>query len=429
MKISVIGIGYVGLVTAAAFASKGHSVVCIDSDENKVNLINQGKAPLSEDGLDALLSISVGNSNNLKATRDYGEIVATEVSLICVGTPSNSNGSIDLSFIRDSAINIGSVLREKNDYHIVVVRSTVTPGTTKNIVIPTLEEYSHKKLGADFSVAVNPEFMQEGKAVHTFLHPDRIIIGEYDRRAGDMVERVYRGTFAPILRTDITTAEMIKYTSNAFLATKISFINEIGNICQKLGVDVYAVAKGISFDYRIGDRFLNAGAGFGGSCLPKDLKALLSASINDLGYHPSLLEAVYNVNQVQILRMVELTEEKLGNLANKKISVLGLAFKPGTDDIRAAPAIEVIRRLLEKGASIITYDPKAMTNASKLLPQVSYCDSAAEAVSNSDCVLVLTEWDEFRDENLYQGKIVIDGRRVLNPETAKTFCDYQGICW
>jgi len=429
MRISVIGTGYVGLVTATGLASSGHNVIAVDIDKTKVDLINQGKAPICEDGLDDLLFNCVKKSSNLMATSDYREISATEVSLICVSTPSNSDGSIDLSFIKDSAKEIGKVLGEKNAYHTVVVRSTVIPGTTKDIVIPALEEYSQKRLGADFSIAVNPEFMQEGKALHSFFQPDRIIIGQYDQRAGEVVEQIYQGISAPILRVDITTAEMIKYASNAFLATKISFINEIGNICQRLGVDIYAVAKGISFDYRIGDRFLNAGVGFGGSCLPKDLRALLFASSDNLGYHPSLLEAVYNVNRNQILKMIRLTEQKLRNLANRRIAILGLAFKPNTDDIRAAPAIEVIRRLLEKGAKITAYDPRAMPNASKVLPEVSYCASAAEAIDNSECILVLTEWDEFRNESLYQGKIVIDGRRVLNPERAKTFCDYQGICW
>ena len=371
----------------------------------------------------------VRDDGSLKASSDYGEILDSDVTLICVDTISKSDGSLNLSNIEDSVKGIGTVLSKKRDYHVVVTRSTVIPGTTRNLIVPLLGKYSGKQVGSELGVAVNPEFMQEGKALQTSSHPDRIIIGEYDRKAGDMVRGIYDDISVPILRTDITTAEMIKSASNAFLTTKISFINEIGNICQKLGIDVYTVAKGMGFDHRIGDQFLNAGVGFGGSCLPKDLKALLFTSVNDLSYRPRLLEAVYDVNRDQAMRMIELAEQKLGNLANKRISILGLAFKPNTADIRVAPAIEIIRRLLEKGALIAAYDPEAMLDARRILPQARYCDSAIEAVSDSDCVLVLTEWNEFRDESLYHGKVVIDGRRILIPERAKAFCDYQGICW
>ena len=244
-----------------------------------------------------------------------------------------------------------------------------------------------------------------------------------------MVEKLYEGISAPVIRMGITTAEMIKFTSNAFLATKISFINDIGNICRRLGVDVYDVVRGVGVDYRIGEHFLSAGIGFGGSCLPKDVKALVHSSRN-LGYQPRLLESVLEVNKNQILNMLQMIEEKLGDLEGKTICVLGLAFKPNTDDIRNAPALEVIRMLIEKGASVKAYDPLAMPNAKSVLSEkVKYCHDAKEAVSNCDCVLVLTEWDEFRDESLYCGKVVFDGRRVLDPREARTLCDYHGICW
>ncbi len=429
MRISIIGAGYVGLVTAVALATKGHNIIVIDVDNIKVDAINRGESPIWEEGLDELLLNCVRDDGSLKASSDYGEILDSDVTLICVDTISKSDGSLNLSNIEDSVKGIGTVLSKKRDYHVVVTRSTVIPGTTRNLIVPLLGKYSGKQVGSELGVAVNPEFMQEGKALQTSSHPDRIIIGEYDRKAGDMVRGIYDDISVPILRTDITTAEMIKSASNAFLTTKISFINEIGNICQKLGIDVYTVAKGMGFDHRIGDQFLNAGVGFGGSCLPKDLKALLFTSVNDLSYRPRLLEAVYDVNRDQAMRMIELAEQKLGNLANKRISILGLAFKPNTADIRVAPAIEIIRRLLEKGALIAAYDPEAMLDARRILPQARYCDSAIEAVSDSDCVLVLTEWNEFRDESLYHGKVVIDGRRILIPERAKAFCDYQGICW
>jgi UDPglucose 6-dehydrogenase len=428
MRISVIGAGYVGLVTAAALASKGHDVIVVDTDKTKVSMVNRKKSPIFEEGLDDMLSNCI-ESNRLRATGDYKEILATDITLICVGTPSNPDGSMNLSYIEESARDIGKMLGTKSERHTVVVRSTVVPGTTKGIIIPALEQYSCKKAHVDFDVAVNPEFLQEGKALHGFFNPDRIIIGEEEQRAGDMVEKLYEGISAPVIRMGITTAEMIKFTSNAFLATKISFINDIGNICRRLGIDVYDVVKGVGVDYRIGEHFLSAGIGFGGSCLPKDVKALVHSSKN-LGYQPRLLESVLEVNENQILNMLRMVEEKLGNLKGKTICVLGLAFKPDTDDVRNAPALEMIRLLIEKGASVKAYDPLAMPNAKKVLPvKVKYCRDAKEAVSDCDCVLVITEWDEFKDESLYRGKVVFDGRRVLEPQKTGMVCDYQGICW
>jgi UDPglucose 6-dehydrogenase len=430
MMISVIGAGYVGLVTAAGLARNGHSVVCIDVDDLRVNTINQWVSPIYEAGLDDLLSSLASRSGGLRASTAYREILDTDLSLICVGTPSNSNGSINLGHVRDAAKRIGQVLRSKNGYHLVATRSTIIPGTTRDVIIPLLAKYSGRTVGRDIGVAYNPEFLQEGKAVQAFFSPDRIIIGQLDKRAGDLLAEVYKDIAAPVFRTDITTAEMIKYASNAFLATKVSFINEIANICQKLGVDVYDVVKGLSFDYRIGDKFLSAGIGFGGSCLPKDLRALVYASSNKFGYPAPLLKAVLDVNAAQALKIIEIAEQKLGNLDGKKIAVLGLAFKPNTDDVRDAPAIRVIRVLLEKGAVVKAYDPEATENARNVLPgRVEYCTSVANAIDDSDCVLIVTEWAEFRDENLYQGKIVIDGRRALDPQKARAVCDYQGVCW
>ena len=428
MRISVIGAGYVGLVTAAALASRGHNVVVIDTDDGKIGSINRGESPIFEEGLEDVVADCVGR-NCLRATNNYQEVLFTSVTLICVGTPSNPDGSIDLSFITESANGIGRVLGKKNEHHTVVVRSTVIPGTTRQVIIPALEKHSGKKSHVHFDIAVNPEFMQEGKALQCFFNPDRIIIGEDGQRAGDVVEELYKGISAPIVRTDIAAAEMVKYASNAFLATKISFINEIGNICQKLGIDVYDVVKGISFDYRIGDRFLNAGIGFGGSCLPKDLGALVHAS-RELGYPTRLLESALEVNTNQILKMLHMVEQKLGNLKGKKVCILGLAFKPNTDDIREAPALKVMKLLIEKGALVRAYDPLAMPNARRALSKgVKYCSKAKEAVSDCDCILVLTEWSEFKDESLYYGKTVFDGRRVLDPRKAREFCDCQGICW
>lgn len=429
MNISIIGSGLMGTVTAVGFAGKGHQVICLDSDETKVSQINNGKSPTYEAGLEQMLATYVNRQGNLKASADYDEISKSDITFICVSTPCNPQKYIDLSHIIDSATEIGRVVARKNNYHLVVVKSTVVPGTTDGIIIPTLEKYSSKKADRDFGVAMNPEFLQEGKALHCFLNPDRIIIGEHDRRAGDILQEIYRDFSAPILRTDIKTAEMIKYASNAFLATKISFINEIGNMCKKLGIDVYEVAKGMGYDPRIGNKFLDAGLGFGGSCLPKDLEALIFRA-GEMGCKAELLQSVSKMNKEQPLRLVEIARKRLGSLENKVVAILGLAFKPNTDDIRQAPALSIIARLLAEGATVKVYDPKAMPSAKRLLPgHIKFCDSAPDTIAGSDCVLIATEWDEFKDENLYAGKLVIDGRRTLNPEKAKQLCQYEGVCW
>jgi len=429
MNISIIGNGYVGLITAVGLAGNGHKVICIDTDESKVRQINQGKSPVYEVGLDSLLSSCVNRKGNLKASSDYNEILNSDITFICVNTPCNSEKDIDLSHIIDSATKIGRVLAKVNNYHVIVVKSTVVPGTTETVIIPTLEKHSSKKAGRDFGVAVNPEFLQEGKALHGFLNPDRIIIGEHDRRVGDILQEIYHDFPAPILRTNVRTAEMIKYASNTFLATKISFINEIGNICKKLDIDVYEVAKGIGYDPRIGNKFLDAGIGFGGSCLPKDLEALIFRS-GELGYEAELLQSVSKVNKEQPLSLIEIARKRLGNLGNKVITVLGLAFKPNTDDDRGTPALKIIAQLLEEGATVRVYDPKAMPNAKQILPDdVEFCDSAPDAITGSDCVIITTDWDEFKDESLYVGKLVIDGRRTLDPEKARQLCQYEGVCW
>jgi UDPglucose 6-dehydrogenase len=429
VNISIVGSGYLGLVTAVGFASKDHKVICIDTDKSKVSQINQGKSPIYEVNLDSLLSACVNEKGNLKASSEYSEILKSDITFVCVGTPCDSEKNIDLTHLIDSATEIGRVLARKNNHHIVVVKSTVIPGTTEDVIVPTLEKYSSKKAGKDFGVAVNPEFLQEGKAIHCFLNPDRIIVGEYDHRAIDVLEEVYQDFSAPILRTNMRTAEMIKYASNAFLATKISFINEIGNICKKLGIDVYKVAKGMGDDPRIGNQFLDAGIGFGGSCLPKDLEALICKA-GEVNCKAELMQAVLRLNKEQPLRPIEIARERLGSLENKVVTVLGLAFKPNTDDIRQAPALSIIARLLADRATVKAYDPKAMPNAKQIFPNgVEFCSNAPDAIANSDCVLIATDWDEFKDETLYAGKLVIDGRRTLNPGKAKQLCQYEGVCW
>jgi len=430
MDISIIGSGFVGLITALGFALKGHHVVCIDIDRSKVDMINRGCPPFFQQELEDALSGQVNGGGNLRASTNYDELLHSDMTFVCVNTSSDSGVNADSHPIETSSRTIGETLRRKPGYHLVAIKSSVTPGTTEHLVIPTLQKYSGKRAGEDLGIAVTPEFLQEGCSLHGLLNPDRIIIGQHDMASGDFVQHAYNGSQSPILRTDLKTAEMIKFASNAFLATKISFINEIGNLCKKLGIDTYEVAHGMGYDPRIGRLFLNAGIGFGGSCLPRDLDALIRKS-EEMGEPSTVLNAVCQTNKAQVERMIQASKRIMGGLNGKAIAVLGLAFKPDTDDIRNAPSLQVIRQLLAHGARVVVYDPKAMPKLHEEVHEgISFADSAAQAIQQSDCVLIVTEWPEFKDEDLYSGKIVIDGRRALNPEKARGVCShYEGVCW
>jgi UDPglucose 6-dehydrogenase len=427
MKISVIGSGYVGSVTAACFAEVGHEVVCVDIDKKKIDQINAGIPPIYEEGLGELLQKHAGK--NLTATTDYESAIRnTDISFICVGTPSTEDGDIDLSIVRAATVSIGAVLAKKEEYHLVVVKSTVVPETTEKIVIPILEETSGKVAGKDFGVAMNPEFLREGKAVYDFMHPDKIVVGAIDQKSGDLVSGLYRDFKCEVTRTNPSTAEMIKYANNSLLATKISFANEIGNICKKLNLDTYEVMEAVGKDSRISPRFLNSGAGFGGSCFPKDVKALIGKA-KEIGYSPVLLESVIGVNEKQPILMIEILMRKIGNFAGKKIAVLGFAFKNETDDIRESRAIPVIAELLRLGAEVSAYDPMATENMKRIFPTIKYFEKAKDALEGADACLVMTEWDEFKqldsEFEVMKEKIVIDGRRVIKAKNI----DYEGLCW
>ena len=418
MKIATIGAGYVGLVTGACFADLGHNVICVDIIDGKVEKINKGISPIYEKNLDEIIKRNVGK--NLAATTDMEIAVReSEIIFICVGTPSSDDGSIDLKYIKEAAKDMGVILKNL-DYKLIVVKSSVVPGTAEKVVIPTIEENSGKQTGKDFGICVNPEFLREGLAVEDTLNPDRIVIGESDKKSGDILYELYKDFKCPVLRVNLRTAEMIKYASNNFLATKISFINEISNICQKLDIDIHEVAKGIGLDHRIGHHFLNAGVGFGGSCLPKDVKALIKLSEN-LSYNPKLLKSVLEVNENQKLKVVEITKS-LMDLNGKTIAILGLAFKPGTDDIRESPAITIIEKLMEENTNIRAYDPKAMENFKTINNKIYYANNIDDALKDSDLCIILTEWKEFK--NIYEKILemkkprVIDGRRVLDKEKA-----------
>ncbi len=424
MNISIIGCGYVGAVTGACLAELGHKIVCVDLDQKKVDLINSAQSPIYEPLLDDLIK---RNKRNISATTDIkSSLKITDASFLCVGTPSNSDDSINLDYVESASTSIGISLEIKETFHLIVVKSTVLPGTTEGTVKALIEKASGKEAFKDFGLASNPEFLREGAAVQDFFHPDRVIIGTRDELSRTALDAIYSSLDCPKIFTDIKTAEMVKYTSNAFLATKISFANEIGNLCKAMGIDTYEVFNGVGLDTRINPSFFRAGIGFGGSCFPKDVRALMS-KMRVEGIDPRILHSVLEINDVQPLKLIDLLEKHLGDMKSKRIGVLGLAFKPETDDVRDSRAAIVIRKLLESGAEIIAFDPIAMDNFRDMYPnmRIKYAKSPYEALE-ADAILILTEWDSFKNMN-YSGKVVIDGRRI--ERARKEAAIYEGICW
>ena len=422
MNLSIIGTGYVGLVSGACFASLGHHVICVDVDKEKVDNINNQKSPIFEKDLDKILNEC---KDHIRATTSYAEAIEqSDITFICVGTPSKNDGDIDLKYVDQVTRAIGNELRTKESFHCVIVKSTVVPGTTRNHVLPMLEKASGKKGGLDFGVGMNPEFLREGVAVDDFLNPDRVVNGYYDEKTKEILGRLYKDFSCPVVETSLTVAEMIKYASNCFLATKISFINEIGNMCKHLGIDVYKVADGMGLDKRIARSFLNAGIGWGGSCFPKDTKALHAWAKKE--YIPShLTESVIKVNDEQPLQLIKILKKYLPDLRGKTIGILGLAFKPDTDDIRDSRSIPLVESLLRQDVTILAYDPQAMEQFKHRFPQITYCGSPDEVLS-SDAIIIATAWEMFKTLN-YKDKIVIDGRRLL--EVKDTASIYEGVCW
>jgi len=427
-KISVIGVGYVGLCTAVGFANKGYNVISSDVDEVKVAKIGEGIPPFHEPNLPEMLKATIHNGKlNCLVNQTQTAVRESDITYIAVGTPSKPDGSIDLKFIEAVSHDIGKALREKSSYHVVVVKSTVVPGTTQNTVKPILEKESNKKCGEDFGLCMNPEFLRQGCAFEDTSNADRIVIGSYDQKSGDIIETLYRELYSPtvppVIRTGLATAELIKYASNAMLATKISFINTIANICEKIpGADVKLVATAMGLDKRIGPLFLDAGLGYGGSCFPKDVKALIACS-KALGYVPELLESVEDVNHSQPLKAVQLCRQQLGSVKGKKIAILGLAFKPDTDDMREARVIPIIDKLLAEGAMVTAYDPVAINMAKSIFQsKILYAPSAIACLKDADCAIIVTEWPEFKKltpqdflKNMKQ-PILIDGRRIYNAD-------------
>ncbi|MCC7125963.1 MAG: UDP-glucose/GDP-mannose dehydrogenase family protein [Acidobacteria bacterium] len=441
LDVAVVGSGYVGLVTGACLASLGHRVICVDTDDRKVEAINARVAPIFEPGLDELLRSLPGE--RFSATTDLARaIAATDVSMIAVGTPFDGT-RIDLSSVEAAARDIGRALAGKTTFHVVVVKSTVIPGTTDGLVTAALEEGSGKTAGVDFGVAMNPEFLRQGEALRDFLEPDRIVIGAGDPRTVDRVSALYAAfDHCPHVITTTKTAEMIKYTANSLLATLISFSNEIGNLCEAVGdVDAMDVMRGVHLDRRLtptdssGARispavlgYLQAGCGFGGSCFPKDVKALLAHGQAAAVPMP-MLDAVLSINAQQPARTLELLRKRCPELGGRRVSVLGLAFKAGTDDMRESPAIPIVRALLDAGATVTAYDPVAGANAARIFGStLALADSVADAIAGADAILVLTNWPAFVDLPRLVAlrdpqPVVVDARRVF-PVSA--FERYEG---
>jgi UDPglucose 6-dehydrogenase len=427
-NITVVGVGYVGLVTGACFADLGNRVCCLDVDEAKIKMLHKGGMPIYEPGLEEVVRRNVG-TGRLNFTTDYAEALTdAEFVFIAVGTPEGVDGEADLKYVRAAAETVAKTMKHSL---ILVNKSTVPVGTgdwMADIVSANQAE------AIEFAVVSNPEFLREGSAILDFMHPDRVVLGSLNQDAANRVAQLYLSLRAPIVITDLRTAEMIKYASNAFLATRISFINEIANICEQLGADVKEVAVGMGYDKRIGHYFLDAGIGYGGSCFPKDVKALAHmASIH--GTHPQLLKAVMDINQYQRRQTVLKLREVLGTkLRGKAIGILGLAFKPNTDDTREAPATEIARLLLQEGVQVKVYDPVAMPNAARLLPDLHLAEDPYDLATDCDAVVVCTDWNEFkhldmaRVRDLMRQPFVVDGRNLYDPDEMKGLgFTYRGV--
>lgn len=414
----MLGVGYVGLVSGTGLADFGNEVICVDIDEKKIESLKQGIMPIYEPGLADLVKKNV-EKGRLSFTTDLDQAIQnSEVIFLAVPTPSAANGEVDLSYVFNA---VDKIAQNLNGYKIIVTKSTVEVGTNDRIRDHLLAKGASRE---KFDVVSNPEFLREGSAVGDFMRPDRVVIGSDSARALEIMREIYRPLYlieTPIVATDIRTAEMIKYASNAFLATKISFINEIANLCELVGADVQVVAKAMGLDGRIGKKFLHAGPGYGGSCFPKDTLALTKIA-EKAGMKATIVEAVIAVNQKQKMRVVEKLLKYIPNLKGKTIGILGLAFKPNTDDVREAPALTVIGEILNRGGQIKAYDPEAMNEMRKHFPQITYVASSEDAAKGSHALLILTEWNEFRNldlryfKSLMSQPVLIDARNIYVPE-------------
>lgn len=418
-KICVVGTGYVGLVTGTCFADLGNEVTCLDVDKERIQKLNNGEMPIYEPGLEQLV-LQNSHSGRLTFTTDFATALQNaEYAFIAVGTPSGTDGEADLQYVRSAA----EAIADHVDWPIIVINKSTVPVGTGDWVAEVINQ---RRAGhpLQFNVVSNPEFLREGSAISDFMNPDRVVLGSLKKEAAEKVSSLYQPLRCTIMITDLRTAEMIKYASNAFLATRISFINEIANICESLGADVTEVARGMGYDKRIGPSFLDAGLGWGGSCFPKDVKALEHMAVLH-GTQPQLLQAVMEINRNQRRRAVMKLRKALGSLNEKTIGVLGLAFKPNTDDIRESPALEMIHLLQNEGAHIKAYDPQAMDNARNALANVNLCETPYQVAEDADALLLATHWNEFKQldfTRLYKmmrQAIVMDGRNLWDAETLR----------
>jgi len=427
-NISIVGTGYVGLVTGTCFADLGNRIICMDIAEEKIRLLQNGQMPIFEPGLEELVRRNV-KAGRLSFTTSYAEAVhSSDFVFIAVNTPSGAAGEADLKWERLAIESIADVLAK---YTIIVNKSTVPVGTGD--WVSEIMESRGKTRGEDFDVVSNPEFLREGSAISDFMTPDRVVLGATNPKAAEAVAQLHLPLRCPIMVTDLRTAEMIKYASNAFLATRISFINEISAICEKLGADVKEVAAGMGYDKRIGRAFLEAGLGYGGSCFPKDVKALEYMAAAS-GCHPQLLRAVMEINRDQRRQVLLKLRSVLGRLSGKTVGVLGLSFKPNTDDMRDAPSVEIISQLLREDAIVKAYDPVAMPNARRELPAIVYCDDAYAVAAGSDALVIVSEWNEFKQLDMARIResmrqpVLVDGRNIYEPAAMKVLgFTYLGI--
>ena len=429
MKIGVVGTGYVGLVVGACLAENGNSVVCVDNDPAKVDALRRGELPIYEPGLEEMVPRNVAEER-LRFTTDLpGSVRESDILFIAVGTPQDEDGSADLTHVLEVAAGIGQAM---NGYKIVITKSTVPVGTASKVKAEIAKHTRHP-----FAVVANPEFLKEGVAVDDFLKPDRVVIGVDDPKVEAVMRELYEPfvrTGHPILVMDHASAELTKYAANAMLATRISFMNEVANLCDRVGADVHKVRHGIGTDTRIGASFLFPGVGYGGSCFPKDVKALVRTA-QDFGVPMRVVQAVEDANEIQKSIMVPRVEAYLGGLSGKQIGVWGLAFKPRTDDMREAPALVVIDRLLAAGATVKAYDPKAMKAAQRVLgDRITFCQRSYDAVQDADALMVVTEWAEFREpdfdrlKRIMKRPAIFDGRNIYNPQHLKDLgFHYEGI--
>ncbi|HLB67095.1 MAG TPA: UDP-glucose/GDP-mannose dehydrogenase family protein [Thermoplasmata archaeon] len=420
-RLCVVGTGHVGLVYAVAFALQGHDVVATDVDAKAIASLRKGVPTFFEPGLqEAFQEASLTGRLSFSSDVEAGTQGA-QVAFLSVGTPSRTDGSIDLAYVESAAQAIGRGVGASDGYRLVVVKSTVLPGTTEGIVLPTLEKASGKRAGPDFGLCMNPEFLREGSAVGDAMKPDRIVIGGLDARSSETLEQVYARMECLTFRTDLRTAEMIKYATNAFLATKVSFANDLANLCDAYGgIDVDRVVEGMALDPRINPRFLKAGLGFGGSCFPKDVRAIVAAG-KARGYEPRVFQAALQVNDSQPMRAVDLAERALGSLKGTRVAILGLSFKGGSDDVRESRAIPLAEALLSKGANVVGYDPVANDAFARAVPQVELAPDVERALAHADVCIIHNDWPQWRaltssDFAGMRRRLVIDGRRILNRE-------------